>query len=107
MDETTLSSAKLYVKLGGGDLDKAWPRVFEYAPHIRKYVKNGGRYLGACLGGYLAGTEPGFDLLPGFGQTDQYITSKNAVVTSEIDTVVPLFWQGKLRHVYFQDGARL
>jgi glutamine amidotransferase-like uncharacterized protein len=69
-------------------------------------VKNGGRYLGICLGGYLAGTEPGFDLLPGSGQTDQYITSKGAVVTTEIDTVVPLIWRGTLRHVYFQDGTR-
>jgi glutamine amidotransferase-like uncharacterized protein len=106
VDETTLSTAQLYVQPGGGDLDKSWPHVRKYASHIRKYVKNGGRYLGICLGGYLAGTEPGFNLLPGSGQTDQYITSKNAVVTTEIDTVVPLFWRGKLRHIYFQDGGR-
>jgi glutamine amidotransferase-like uncharacterized protein len=106
VDETTLSTAKLYVQPGGGDLDKSWPHVRKYASHIHKYVKNGGRYLGICLGGYLAGTEPGFNLLSGSGQTDQYITSKDAVVTTEIDTVVPLFWRGKLRHVYFQDGAR-
>ncbi|CAF1180766.1 unnamed protein product [Adineta steineri] len=102
----TLSTAKLYVQPGGGDLDEIWPHVRQYASPIRKYIKNGGRYLGICLGGYLAGTEPGFDLLPGKGQTDQYITSKGAVVTSEIDTVVPLLWRGKLRHVYFQDGTR-
>jgi glutamine amidotransferase-like uncharacterized protein len=102
----TLSTAKLYVQPGGGDLDKSWPHVRQYATPIRNYIKNGGRYLGICLGGYLAGTEPGFDLLPGTGQTDQYITSKGADVTSEIDTVVPVFWRGKLRHVYFQDGTR-
>jgi len=106
VDETTLSTAKLYVQPGGGDLDKSWPHVRKYASPIQKYVKNGGRYLGICLGGYLAGTEPGFDLLPGSGETDQYITSKDAVVTSENDTVVPLLWRGKLRHVYFQDGTR-
>ncbi|CAF1250860.1 unnamed protein product [Adineta ricciae] len=106
VDATTLSTAALYVQPGGGDLDEAWPHVRKYAAAIRKYVKKGGRYLGICLGGYLAGTKPGFDLLPGSGQTDQYITSKGAVVTTEIDTVVPLYWRGKLRHVYFQDGAR-
>jgi glutamine amidotransferase-like uncharacterized protein len=106
VNEKTLSTAKLYVQPGGGDLDEGWPHVRSYAKHIRKYVKNGGRYLGICLGGYLAGTEPGFDLLPGSGQTDQYITSKDAVVTTEIDTVVPVFWRGKQRHIYFQDGAR-
>jgi glutamine amidotransferase-like uncharacterized protein len=106
VNEVTLSTAKLYVQPGGGDLDEIWPHVRKYASPIRKYVKNGGRYLGICLGGYLAGTEPGFDLLPGSGQTDQYITSKGAVIKTEDDTVVPLYWRGKLRHVYFQDGAR-
>jgi glutamine amidotransferase-like uncharacterized protein len=106
VNEKTLSTAKLYVQPGGGDLDKIWPHVKEYAKHIRKYVKEGGNYLGTCLGGYLAGTEPGYDLLPGRGQTDQYITSKGAVVTTEIDTVVPVYWRGNLRHIYFQDGAR-
>lgn len=104
--EETLSTAKLYVQPGGGDLDKIWPHVQEYAKHIRKYVQEGGNYLGTCLGGYLAGTGPGYDLLPGNGQTNQYITSKGAVITNENDTVVPLFWRGKFRHIYFQDGAR-
>ena len=106
VNEEILSRAKLYVQPGGGDLDDAWPHVCDYAKPIRNYVKNGGKYLGICLGGYLAGTEPGFDLLPGQGQTDQYITSKGAVVTTEIDTVVPVVWRGKQRHIYFQDGAR-
>ena len=105
VNTNTLSTAKLYVQPGGGDLNQAWPHVRRYASPIRDYVRNGGRYLGICLGGYLAGTLPGFDLLPGTGQTDQYITSKGAVVTSELDTVVPLLWRGQLRHVYFQDGT--
>lgn len=104
---STLSTAQLYVQPGGGDLDDTWPHVRRYAPLLRDYVRNGGKYLGVCLGAYLAGTLPGFDLLPGRGQTDQYITSRGAVVTSEIDTVVPLYWRGALRHVYFQDGTRL
>lgn len=106
VNEETLSRAKLYVQPGGDDLDDSWPHVRDYAKPIRKYVENGGKYLGICLGGYLAGTGPGFGLLPGKGQTDQYITSKGAVVTTEIDTVVPVVWRGKQRHIYFQDGAR-
>ena len=106
VNPTTLAKAKLYVQPGGGDLDPSWPHVRQYTSALRDYVKGGGRYLGICLGGYLAGTDPGFGLLPGNGQTDQYITSKGAVVTTEVDTVVPLLWRNKLRHVYFQDGAR-
>ncbi|CAF2983056.1 unnamed protein product [Rotaria socialis] len=107
VNKDTLSMAQLYVQPGGGDLDETWPHVRRYASPLRDYVRNGGRYLGTCLGAYLAGTLPGFDLLPGRGQTDQYITSKGALITSEIDTVVPLYWRGILRHVYFQDGTRL
>lgn len=106
VDVQILSRAALYVQPGGDDLDDSWPHVRQYAKSIRNYVKNGGKYLGICLGGYLAGTEPGYDLLPGHGQTDQYITSKGAVITTEIDTVVPVLWRGKQRHIYFQDGTR-
>lgn len=102
-----LSTAKLYVQPGGGDIFETWPHVRQYASLLRDFVRNGGRYLGVCLGAYFAGTFPGYGLLPGSGQTDQYITSKGAIVTSEIDTVIPLYWRGSRRHVYFQDGTRL
>ena len=50
VDEETLSTAALYVQPGGGDLDKSWPHVRKYAKHIRKYVQEGGKYFGICLG---------------------------------------------------------
>jgi hypothetical protein len=57
---------------------------------------------GFCLGAYLAGATPGFALLP--GNTSQYIASPGATVDTTDDTVIPVRWRGKPRHLFFQDG---
>lgn len=99
----TLSHATLYAQPGGGTLDSAYRRLRWQRRAVRDFVHRGGRYLGFCLGGYLAGATPGFGLLP--GDTDQYISSPGATVHDERDTVVPVTWRGSRRTVYFQDGA--
>ena len=97
-----LARAALYAQPGGGGLDPAYRRMKRYRSAIRGFVAAGGRYLGFCLGGYLAGATPGFGLLP--GDTDQYIATRNATVTSTRDTLVQVHWRGRPRHLYFQDG---
>lgn len=99
---TTLAQAVVYAQPGGGDVDPAWRRLRRYATVIRDWVHGGGRYLGFCLGGYLAGATPGFALLP--GDTDRYISSPNASVHSTEDAVVRVRWRGQARAMYFQDG---
>jgi glutamine amidotransferase-like uncharacterized protein len=68
---------------------------------IRDYVFGGGRFLGICLGGYLAGATPGFGLLP--GDADRYIDVRESVVDHDGEAVVPLFWRGQYREAYIQD----
>ncbi|MFD0920586.1 BPL-N domain-containing protein [Saccharopolyspora rosea] len=97
-----LRDAALYAQPGGGDLAPAYRRMRRHRARIREFVRSGGRYLGFCLGGYLAGATPGFGLLP--GDTDQYIASAGASVPDESDTVVRVRWRDRPRHVYFQDG---
>ncbi|MEV7870440.1 BPL-N domain-containing protein [Streptomyces sp. NPDC088124] len=87
---------------GGGGLDEAYRHLERHGEAIRGYVRDGGRYLGFCMGGYLAGSGPGFALLP--GDTDQYITSPDATVHDERDTIVGVAWRGGPRSLYFQDG---
>ncbi|MER7984080.1 BPL-N domain-containing protein [Streptomyces noursei] len=99
---TSLAHAHLYAQPGGGSLGPAYRRLRKHGDEIRAYVRGGGRYLGFCLGGYLAGDDPGFDLLP--GDTDQYIATPGATVTHDDDTVVETRWRGLPRTVYFQDG---
>ncbi len=98
----SLASATLYAQPGGTDLPPAWRHMRPYAKTIRDFVHGGGHYLGLCLGGYLAGSNPGFGLLP--GDSNEYIESRGAEVTSLKDTVISVQWRGRRRRIYFQDG---
>ncbi|MFE2940827.1 hypothetical protein ACFXKG_17465 [Streptomyces sp. NPDC059255] len=98
----SLDGALLYAQPGGGGLDEAYRHLERHREAMRGYVRGGGRYLGFCLGGYLAGSGPGFALLP--GDPDQYITSPDATVHDERDTIVEVAWRGRPRSLYFQDG---
>jgi glutamine amidotransferase-like uncharacterized protein len=100
----TLARAALYAQPGGATLKRAYRKMRGHRPEIRQFVASGGRYLGFCLGGYLAGATPGFALLP--GDTDQYITSRDSTVDSDRDTLVQVKWRGQQRTLFFQDGPR-
>jgi len=98
----SLAGAAIYAQPGGGELKPAYRRMRKHRAAIRDYVAAGGRYLGFCLGGYLAGATPGFGLLP--GDTDQYVASDGATTHSVDDTVVEVTWRGDRRRMFFQDG---
>lgn len=100
-----LDSADLYAQPGGGNsVKRAFRQMKRFAPPIIDYANSGGRYLGICMGAYLAGTWAGFGFLP---DTDQFITSAGADVRTSRDTVVAVDWRGVRRHMFFQDGAVL
>lgn len=88
----TLASAHVYAQPGGGSLDSGWASMHAYAGDIRRFVSSGGRYLGFCLGAYLAGRTPGFGLFA--GDTAQYVTSAGSGIDTTDDTVVPVDWEG-------------
>ncbi|MEU6367013.1 hypothetical protein ABZ876_15090 [Streptomyces sp. NPDC046931] len=98
----SLARAQVYAQPGGGTLRRAYWRLRRQRGAIRDFVQGGGRYLGFCLGGYLAGATPGFGLLP--GDTDQYISSAGSSVDDERNTLVGVQWRGRPRTVFFQDG---
>ena len=99
----TLRNATIYVQPGGHvPLYSAYDALSSSAPAIASYVHNGGHYLGFCEGGYLAGMNPGFELLP--GDSNSYIDSPDATVTNANDTVIKVSWRGADRYMYFQDG---
>ncbi|MGW2253296.1 BPL-N domain-containing protein [Kitasatospora sp. NPDC001660] len=103
-----LADAALYVQPGGTngqEVATAWDllrRTPGFRPElIRDFVRGGGRYLGLCMGGYLAG-DPGYDLLP--GDSGEYIRTVGATVTDEQDHLVDVTWRGQKQPMYFQDG---
>lgn len=103
LNRESLAPAAVYVQPGGvGTVDQAFDALRAESAAIRSFVASGGRYLGLCMGGYLAGGNPGFDLLP--GDSGQFITSPGASVTSEADTIVKVTWRDRARFMYFQDG---
>lgn len=74
----TLARATVFAQPGGPSLKTAWKAMKPYAGLIRDWVAGGGNYLGFCVGGYLAGATPGYDLLP--GDTSQYSAKRGATV---------------------------
>ncbi|MFL4901926.1 BPL-N domain-containing protein [Streptomyces sp. MMS24-I2-30] len=102
LSAASLSHASVYAQPGGGTLVPAYLRLFRRRRAIRDFVRAGGRYLGFCLGGYLAGATPGFGLLP--GDTDRYISMAGATVQDDGDTLIEVSWRGRPRTLYFQDG---
>jgi glutamine amidotransferase-like uncharacterized protein len=109
-----LRGAALFVLPGGGNnVQQAWRDLRDdpgFSPAlVRDYVRAGGRYLGICMGGYLAGStgaNGGLRLLP--GDSAGYVGSPGAGVPTTADTLVRMIWLGgrrpRLRTMYFQDG---
>jgi len=94
-----LHNVVLYAQPGGdGTVDSAYRNLRSDSAAINKFVKNGGRYLGFCMGGYLADNY-GFNV-----RANEYTTLRGAEVTTDDDSVVKVTWRGKPRYMYFQDG---
>jgi glutamine amidotransferase-like uncharacterized protein len=103
LTDDLLDHATVYAQPGGGgSVDDAFAYVRRDEARIRAFVRRGGRYLGFCMGGYFAGKNPGFGLLP--GDSGEFITSPGASVTTEADTTVQVLWRGVPHTLYFQDG---
>jgi hypothetical protein len=112
---TALATLKpvLYVQPGGGDdMSEAWEAVGPVKTAIRTYVRNGGRYLGICMGAYLASRGgddddfEGYDLLAEAGwDAADYTERKGADVTDMEQTLVEVTWrEKKTRRIFCQGG---
>lgn len=89
---------------GFGDSDQFDERLYRFKASVRKYVKNGGKYLGICMGAYFAGTHY-FDLLnPLIGYT-QYIKRPNSNIHKTTPSIIKLDWKGEEKEMYFHDGT--
>jgi glutamine amidotransferase-like uncharacterized protein len=107
VNAATLARAALYVQPGGGDdFIAAWKSVRTYTGPLREFIHNGGRYLGICMGGYLAGAGPGYNLLS--GNCDDYTQTRDAEVKNGSDAVISVRWSAPhgsaIRRIFYQDG---
>lgn len=102
-DALARPEVRLYAQPGAdGDDDAAYRRQKRDKSAIKHFVHQGGRYLGICMGGFLA--EPGhFNLFR--GGVKEYYSSRGASVTTADPAVIPVIWRGTERAMYFQDGG--
>lgn len=102
-DALARPGVRLYAQPGAdGDDDAAYRRQKRDKSAIKQFVHEGGRYLGICMGGFLA--EPGhFNVFR--GRVDEYYSSRGASVTTADAAVIPVIWRGTRRTMYFQDGG--
>lgn len=99
----TLARYDLYVQPGGGqDIPAALDSLGDARVEaIRNYVAQGGRYLGLCMGAYLA-DENNFGLIP--QALDSEVGRPGFEVTTLDDAAVRVTWAGKPDHAFYQDG---
>ncbi|WP_345342649.1 BPL-N domain-containing protein [Rhodococcus olei] len=97
----TLARATVFAQPGGPSLSTAWKAMKPFAGLIRDWIAKGGNYLGFCVGGYLAGATPGYDLLP--GDTSQYSAKQGATVWDTAPHRSEVVWRGTAYTTYFQD----
>ena len=85
-----------------GDDETAFRRLCRDKGAIRRFVRGGGRYLGICMGAFLA--ERGFlNLLD--GRVDEYWSQPGATITGPDPGLVTVHWRGTERTLYYQDGG--
>jgi len=72
---------------------------------LAKFVEDGGKYLGICMGAYWA-DEWYFDLIDDV-RAVQYIKRPNADVRRSYGTVASVTWNGNPEKMYFYDGCAL
>ncbi len=101
-----LEMVVLYVQPGGhDDVGLAMEQLGEEATDaLIGWVDDGGRYLGFCMGAYLAGSDPGMELLSP-GDTDGYAGTPGSLVHDGDETVIPVDWGEQRRYQYAQDAA--
>jgi len=113
-----LKNVSLYVQPGGGDdIVAAWNDVKSYSNIIKQYISEGGKYLGICMGGFLAGgndtnNNPGYSLLtPGDSNDFSNAAEKISIKTdNEGDLLLNINWtlskdnSKQNRFIYFQGG---
>ncbi len=100
-----LPDAKVFII--GGTQDDLSPLIAAFTPAVtaalKDYLRNGGRYLGICGGGYMAST--------GWAEYGTYFTALGFIpaeagsyLGEPAPQILPVRWLGEDRQMYYQDG---
>jgi glutamine amidotransferase-like uncharacterized protein len=90
---------------GFGDAD-SYDNLFQHnAPAVQKFVRDGGRYLGICMGAYWAGRHY-LNILDSVDAV-QYIRRPGSDTRRPHAKAIHVTWQGKSSQMFFYDGCAL
>ena len=87
---------------GFGDSDSYNHLLKQNEKQIKRFVSNGGKYVGICMGGYWAGSSY-FNLLEGCDVV-QYITRPNTDTQRPHAKNLDVIWQNTKEKMFFYDG---
>jgi hypothetical protein len=90
---------------GFGDSDTFVQLFKNNGDRVRKFVADGGRYLGICMGAYWAGRHY-LNILDSVDAV-QYIRRPNTDTRRPHAKAIDVTWQGKLDQMFFYDGCAL
>ena len=102
----TLARYDIYVQPGGGqDIDGAFRSLGPArVKALRDYVTHGGRYLGLCMGAYLADASH-LNLVS--QDLDSEVGRSGFPVETIEDAAVDVHWLGRQTRIFYQDGPWL
>ena len=90
---------------GIGDAS-SFNRAFKYSrEQVKKFIANGGAYLGICMGAYWAGGNY-FDILDSVDAV-QYITQPNTDTRRPHAKAIDVTWNQHPERMFFYDGCAL
>ena len=90
---------------GFGDAN-SFDRLFQHnIDRVQEFVKDGGAYLGICMGAYWAGKHY-FDMLDNVDAV-QYITRPDTDTRRPHAKAIDINWQGHPDRMFFYDGCAL
>ena len=106
VEDDFFDSVDIVVVPGGfGDAD-SFDRLFEANQNsVKKFVTNGGKYLGICMGAYWAGSYY-LNILDNV-EVVQYITQPNTDTRRPHAKDINIEWQGHPDRMFFYDGCAL
>jgi glutamine amidotransferase-like uncharacterized protein len=90
---------------GIGDSDSFDYLTRDNREKIKKFIKNGGKYLGICMGAYWAGKDY-FNILDKVDAV-QYIKRPGACTRRPHAKNMPVMWKNQPYNMFFYDGCAL
>lgn len=87
---------------GVGDSDSFTSLLKHNQSAIDRFISNGGKYLGICMGAYWSGSEY-FGITPDV-KVVQYIKQPDACTRRPHAKAMDINWQGELVKMFFYDG---